>query len=76
MDMEASEENVNPPPWKGGDLLYNRRLKTTAYYKGSGGWCNGWVVVLPMDADSSTHEQTWNVEDVELVGRKGLKVVK
>jgi hypothetical protein len=78
-----------PPPWKTGDRIYNRELKTTAHYKGQ--WAVGRAKIIREDYSmvdtgrsgewvwvltDDDNEVVWYLDDVEWVGSfYGLKVV-
>jgi hypothetical protein len=77
------------PDWKGGDTLYNRKLKKTARFWGSGGYLRGkkfdlekgrtvgrameWIKVIYEDNTVSL----WKLQDIEYIGEyPGLTLVE
>lgn len=61
-----------PPPWESGQIVYNRRERDFAYYKGPGGWVVGegreilHCIPLVPDPDRAPHGIVyWDRADCE-----------
>lgn len=76
-----SKPRWTPPPWKAGDRIYNRQLKTLAHYKGQ--WAVGRAKIEREDYSmedtgrsgewvwaltDDNNEVVWYLDDVEWLG--------
>jgi hypothetical protein len=79
--MVMSKPRWTPPPWKAGDRIYNRELKTPAHYKGQ--WAVGRARITREDYSmedtgrsgewvwaltDDDNEVVWYLDDVEWLG--------